>query len=160
MSRTEGRITATVDLPDGQQVRLHGYVDRLELDDGGRRRGRRPQDREVPTRPTPPLPEQHPQLGLYQLAVDHGAADEAVGRPARSGGAELVQLRIGGDLPKVQPQAPQVPDADGVTAIERQLMAAVRAVRDEEFVARPGDHCERCAFQPICPAKSSGSVLS
>ena len=63
---------------------------------------------------------EHPQLGLYQLAVDHGAADEAVGQPgAASGGAELVQLRLGGDLPKVQPQAPQVPDADGVTTIER-----------------------------------------
>ena len=32
---SEGRITATVELPDGQQVRLIGYVDRLELDDDG-----------------------------------------------------------------------------------------------------------------------------
>jgi hypothetical protein len=78
----------------------------------------------------------------------------------RSGGAELVQLRLGSDLPKVQPQAPQAPDADGVTPVEHQLMAAVRAVRDEEFVARPGTHCERCDFHALCPARSSGSVLS
>jgi hypothetical protein len=78
----------------------------------------------------------------------------------RSGGAELVQLRLGADLPKVQPQAPQVPDADGVTVIEHQLMAAVAAVRSEELVARPGPQCDRCDFHALCPTKSSGSVLS
>ncbi len=155
---SEGRITATVVLPDGQQVRLIGYVDRLELDADGNvvvvdlKTGKyAPTDASLPD---------NPQLGLYQLAVDHGAVDETVGRPVRSGGAELVQLRLGGDLPKVQPQAPQVPDGDGVTTIQHQLMAAVRAVRDEEFVARPGAHCDRCDFHAICPAMSSGSVLS
>jgi RecB family exonuclease len=155
---SEGRITATVELPDGQQVRLIGYVDRLELDDDGYvvvvdlKTGKyHPTDASLPD---------NPQLGLYQLAVDHGAADEAVGRPARSGGAELVQLRIGADLPKVQPQARQVPDPDGVTVIEHQLMAAVRAVRGEQFPARAGDHCKRCEFHAVCPATSSGSVLS
>ena len=103
---------------------------------------------------------ENPQLGLYQLAVDHGAADRAVGRPVRSGGAELVQLRLGGELPKVQQQAPQVPDAEGVTTVERQLMAAAATVRAEDFVARPGGHCDRCDFHAICPAKSSGTVLS
>jgi RecB family exonuclease len=155
---SEGRITATVELPDGQQVQLIGYVDRLELDAAGDvvvvdlKTGKyAPTDASLP---------ENPQLGLYQLAVDHGAADDAVGRPVRSGGAELVQLRLGSDLPKVQPQAPQVPDADGVTVIERQLMAAVAAVRSEEFVARPGAHCDRCDFHALCPTKSSGSVLS
>jgi RecB family exonuclease len=155
---SEGRITATVDLPDGQQVRLIGYVDRLELDEAGDvvvvdlKTGKyAPTDASLPD---------NPQLGLYQLAVDHGAADEAVGRPARSGGAELVQLRLGNDLPKVQPQAPQVPDADGVTSIEHQLMGAVAAVRGEAFVARPGAHCDRCDFHALCPTKASGSVLS
>jgi RecB family exonuclease len=155
---SEGRIIATADLPDGQQVRLIGYVDRLELDDNGDvvvvdlKTGKyAPTDTSLP---------ENPQLGLYQLAVDHGAADEAVGRPVRSGGAELVQLRLGSDLPKVQPQAPQVPDADGVTVIEHQLMAAASIVRDEAFVARPGPHCDRCDFHAVCPTKSSGSVLS
>jgi superfamily I DNA/RNA helicase/RecB family exonuclease len=155
---SEGRITATVSLPDGNQVSLIGYVDRLELDENGDvvvvdlKTGKyAPTDTSLPD---------NPQLGLYQLAVDHGAADEAVGRSARSGGAELVQLRLGSELPKVQPQAPQTPDADGVTLIEHQLMAAVAAVRSEEFVARPGAQCERCEFHAICPAQSSGSVLS
>ena len=39
-------------------------------------------------------------------------------------------------------------------------MAAARAVRDEDFVARPGPQCDRCEFHAVCPAKSSGSVLS
>jgi RecB family exonuclease len=155
---SEGRITATVTLPDGHPVSLIGYVDRLELDDHGDvvvvdlKTGKYP-----PTDSSLPV---NPQLGLYQLAVDHGAVDEALGRPARPGGAELVQLRVGTDLPKVQPQAPQVADDDGVTVIEHQLMAAVAAVRDEEFVARPGAHCDRCDFHALCPVMSSGSVLS
>jgi RecB family exonuclease len=147
-----------VTLPDGHGVTLIGYVDRLELDDDGDvvvvdlKTGKyAPTDASLPD---------NPQLGLYQLAVDHGAVDAAVGRPARSGGAELVQLRLGTDLPKVQPQAPQVADADGVTVTERQLMAATAAVRDEEFVARPGPHCDRCDFHAVCPVMSSGSVLS
>jgi hypothetical protein len=55
---------------------------------------------------------------------------------------------------------PQVPDPDGVTTIEHQLMRAVAAVRGEEFVARPGAHCDRCDFHALCPTRSSGSVLS
>jgi RecB family exonuclease len=109
--------------------------------------------------PTGPEVERHPQLGLYQLAVDNGAADELVGRPATSGGAELVQLRIGEELPKVQQQAPS-PKAGGVRLIEEQLMQATAALRGEEFVARPGPHCDRCTFQAICPDKAAGTVLS
>ncbi|MGI8523828.1 MAG: ATP-dependent helicase [Nocardioides sp.] len=155
---SEGRISASVTLPDGQVVTLHGYVDRLELDEAGDvvvvdlKTGKyHPTDTSLP---------ENPQLGLYQHAVDHGAADEVAGHPVRSGGAELVQLRMGADLPKVQPQAPQQPDADGVTVIEHQLMAAARALTTEEFPARPGTHCDRCGFHAICPVKSSGSVLS
>ena len=73
-------------------MRLHGYADRLELDDDGRvvvvdlKTGKYP-----PADATCP---RHPQLGLYQLAVDHGAVDDLAGdRQPQSGGAELVQLR-------------------------------------------------------------------
>jgi RecB family exonuclease len=146
-----------VTLPDGQVVRLHGYADRLELDEDGRvvvvdlKTGKYP--------PTGPEVERHPQLGLYQLAVDNGAADELVGRPVTSGGAELVQLRIGEELPKVQLQPPQEAST-GVRLIEEQLMQATATLRAEEFVARPGAHCERCTFQAICPDKAAGTVLS
>jgi RecB family exonuclease len=154
---TEPRMQAEVTLPDGQVVRLHGYADRLELDEDGRvvvvdlKTGKYP--------PTGPEVERHSQLGLYQLAVDNGAADALVGKPSGSGGAELVQLRIGDALPKVQQQPP--PPADrGVRLIEEQLMQATASLRAEEFVARPGAHCDRCSFQPICPDKAAGTVLS
>ena len=152
----EPKMQAEVTLPDGQVVRLHGYADRLELDEDGKvvvvdlKTGKYP--------PTGPEVERHSQLGLYQLAVDNGAADDLVGRPSASGGAELVQLRIGDDLPKVQLQ--QQPPGDGVRLIEEQLMQATASLRAEEFVARPGAHCDRCSFQAICPDKAAGTVLS
>jgi RecB family exonuclease len=152
---TEPRLQAEVTLPDGQVVRLHGYADRLELDEDGRvvvvdlKTGKYP--------PSGPEVEKHPQLGLYQLAIDHGAADELVGRSATSGGAELVQLRIGDEQPKVQQQPPA---EGGVRLVEEQLMQATAVLREEEFVARPGPHCERCTFQAICPDKAAGTVLS
>ena len=163
---TEAHLEAEVALPDGQVVRLNGYADRLELDEDGRvvvvdlKTGKRP--------PSAAEVAEHAQLGLYQLAVDHGAADAYVGRPATSGGAELVQLRVGEGMPKVQAQPPQDaapddpadPDEPAARLVERQLMQAVAAVRAEEFVARAGKHCDYCAFHAICPTKTPGTVLS
>ncbi|MFL6131475.1 MAG: ATP-dependent helicase [Nocardioidaceae bacterium] len=156
---TEEKLQAEVTLPDGQHVRLTGFADRLEVDDNGRvvvidlkTTKYPPTDKELP---------ENPQLGLYQHAVAHGAVDHLLGRRAEPGGAELVQLRksVRGSV-KVQPQAPQEPDDDGHTAIERQLMQAVRAVRSEAFEARAGDHCTRCEFQVTCPVRGAGTVLS
>ncbi len=155
---TETRLRAEVTLPDGQRVRIDGDADRLELDEAGRvvvvdlKTGK--------YAPTGPQVVEHPQLGLYALAVTHGAADEVLGRAAESGGAELVHLRLGDATPKVQRQDPQVPGPDGARLVERQLMEAAATVRDERFVARPGAHCERCDFHAVCPTKASGSVLS
>ncbi|KAA1421026.1 ATP-dependent helicase [Nocardioides humilatus] len=148
----EPQLRAEVELPDGQLVVLRGFADRLELDEQGKvvvvdlKTGKYP--------PTDKSLSENPQLGLYQLAVDHGAADELVGQPTTAGGAELVQLRHGETFPKVQQQPASPPEIEG------QLQRAVAAVRSEAFVARPGTHCDRCAFHPICPAQASGSVLS
>ena len=152
----EPRMTAEVTLPDGQVVRLHGYADRLELDEDGRvvvvdlkTSKYPPADKDV---------EQHSQLGLYQLAVDNGAADELVGRPAASGGAELVQLRAGDVLPKVQHQSRPVrrgsPTRRGAADAGRRG-AAGRASSSHA----PAPHCRRCTFQAICPDKAAGTVL-
>ena len=118
-----------------------------------RRRGRRPQDRQVP-------PDRHrrsprtPSSASTSSRSNHGAVDEVVGRAGpRPGAPSWSSCGSARELPKVQPQAPQVPGDDGVTAIERQLMAAVAAVRDEEFVARPGDHCDRCDFHADLPGQ-------
>ncbi|WP_246456533.1 PD-(D/E)XK nuclease family protein [Nocardioides mesophilus] len=156
---TEQELRAEVTLPDGQQVVLSGYADRLELDEAGRvvvidlkTTKYPPTDKDLPA---------NPQLGLYQHAVRHGAVDELLGGPGEPGGAELVQLRksVRGSV-KVQTQPPQEPGEDGSIPVERQLMEAVASVRSESFEARAGDHCTRCAFQSICPVKGAGTVLS
>jgi CRISPR/Cas system-associated exonuclease Cas4 (RecB family) len=61
---------------------------------------------------------------------------------------------------RVQHQAPQLADEEGVKPIVRQLMAASTALREERFPARPGEHCKYCDFVRFCPAHTSGTVLS
>ncbi|HEX5562938.1 MAG TPA: ATP-dependent DNA helicase [Nocardioidaceae bacterium] len=160
---TEQRLTTEVTLPDGQLVRLNGYADRLELDADGR-----VVVVDLKTTKHPPtgkeLPD-HPQLGLYQHAVAHGAVDDLVADlvdgPATPGGAELVQLRKGlAGGAKVQQQPPQQPGEDGCTTVERQLMLAAAVARGEVFDATPGRHCEHCSFHAACPTKAAGTVLS
>lgn len=151
---TEQRLRATVTLDDGTQVTLTGEADRLELDEDGKvivvdlKTGK--------YGPTAKQIKEHPQLGLYQAAVDAGAVDDLV-PGAASGGAELWQLRLGKEQPRIDAQA--APDL-----IREQLAEAAAAVRREEFVVRPVDpnngHCRFCSFQPICPGFASGSVLS
>jgi superfamily I DNA/RNA helicase/RecB family exonuclease len=156
---TEQELTAEVTLPGGASVRLHGYADRLEIDDEGRvvvidlKTGKYPPaEKEIA---------ENPQLGLYQYAVAAGAVDHLLDAPAEPGGAELWQLRkeVRGQL-KVQAQPPQEPDDSGMLPVERQLTEAVALVREERFEARPGKACERCSFTAMCPAKNAGTVLS
>jgi ATP-dependent exoDNAse (exonuclease V) beta subunit len=152
---TEHPFEAEVELEGGERVRVHGYADRLELDADGRVVV---VDLKTGKYPATDLP-RHPQLGLYQLAVDHGAVTDVAG-DARSGGAELWQLRQESRTGlKVQEQAPQQPGADGRAPVEEQLAAAVAAIRAERFEARPGGHCERCSFRALCPTQVSGTVL-
>ncbi|MFY0407788.1 ATP-dependent helicase, partial [Solicola sp. PLA-1-18] len=105
----------------------------------------------------------HPQLGVYQAAVEHGAVDGVLGRPARSGGAELVHLRLpaGARLPlhpAVQPQ--DGPRDDAPLAVVTQLSEATRSVRDEVFAATPNDKaCAFCTFKPVCPAQPEGRTV-
>ena len=116
-------------------MRLYGFADRLEQDAEGRvvvvdfkTTKQVPREGDLPA---------HPQLGLYQLAVAHGAVDDLLdGGPARPGGAELVQLRkeVRGEA-KVQRQDPQQPDETGRLPVEVQLGEAVRRLREEGFPA-------------------------
>ncbi|MDT9593768.1 ATP-dependent DNA helicase [Nocardioides zeae] len=157
----EQHLRAEVTLADGEKVLLNGFADRLEIDDQHRvvvvdlKTGKYP--------PTGAEVDEHPQLGLYQLAVEHGAADELVDpehRPARAGGAELVQLRkeARGKV-KVQSQPPQEPDPTGRRLVEVQLEQAASVLRHETFSARSGKHCDTCAFVPVCPSQGAGTVL-
>ncbi len=156
---TERHLTAEVTLPDGQRVKLNGYADRLEVDQDGRVIvvDLKTTKKSVGEKDLA----EHPQLGLYQHAVRHGAVDDLLDTPGEVGGAELVQLRH--ELKtgvKVQTQPPQQPDEEGRLPVEVQLMTAAAVVRSEVFDAQPGKHCDYCGFHAICPTKASGTVLS
>jgi RecB family exonuclease len=156
---TEAQFSTVVRLDDGEQVRLTGYADRLELDAEGNvvvvdlKTGR--------TKPSNKSVESHVQLGLYQYAVDHGAVAE-LAPGARAGGAELVQLGLtdGGETAVVQSQDVQPDDGPGRAALREQLGRTASLLRAESFPAVAGQHCRDCGFVPICPIKSAGSVTN
>ncbi len=151
-------VELTVEGPTGPRpVLLRGYVDRLELDDGGRvhvvdyKTGR--------SKPTNKSVADHVQLGVYQHAVRHGAFD-ALEVPRDPGGAELVQLRhdagrkAGG--PYVQPQGALDVDGQGRSFVDDLLEEAVQTIDVELFPPRPSDRCRTCSFTAACPAQDTG----
>lgn len=147
-------------LPDGQRLMLRGFADRVELQGPGEivvidlKTGKsHPREMDLPG---------HPQLALYQLAVNRGAVQQLAGEEARSVGAELWQLRTGkADGPlKVQRQEPQRVDEDGWLPIERQLAHTAEVIRSEKFPATPSDKvCRFCDFRALCPAQSTPGVI-
>ncbi len=156
---TESAFSTVVELENGEQVKLTGYADRLEVDSDGNvvvvdlKTGR--------TKPSNKSVESHIQLGLYQYAVDHGAVEELV-PAAQAGGAELVQLGLvdGGETAVVQAQDVQPEDGSDRTVLRQRLAHTASLLRAESFPAVAGQHCRDCDFVPICPIKSAGSVTS
>lgn len=156
---TEASFSFVSTLPDGSQVALRGFADRIEMDAEGKivvvdlKTGK--------STPTDKSLGEHPQLGIYQYAVNQGAFAEIVGPDKESGGAELWQLRKSSTgRPKIQVQAPQKPDEEGWVLAERQLAQTVAVIRNEEFVATPGDHCRFCTFRALCPAQTTAGVIA
>ncbi|MFJ8926970.1 ATP-dependent helicase [Streptomyces sp. NPDC102364] len=139
------------------EVRIRGSMDRVERDAEGRayvvdfKTGKQ----------TPSAADvaHHPQLAVYQLAVNEGVVDEVFdGARPHSGGAELVQLRQGAAkkdggeaLPKVQAQEPL--EGEWVGDL---LATAAGKVLDERFVPTTGQHCAHCAFRASCSARPEG----
>ncbi|NPC96000.1 ATP-dependent DNA helicase [Nocardioides sp. zg-DK7169] len=164
---TEQHFSTVVELGDGEQVRLTGYADRLELDAAGRvvvvdlKTGR--------TKPSNKSVQRNVQLGLYQYAVDAGAVDGVLEEHAgpvaegpRAGGAELVQLGMLDDTAyaSVQPQDPQPDESVAREELRGHLGRVASLLREESFPAVAGQHCRDCAFVPLCPIKSAGAVIS
>ena len=153
---TERYLETTIEVPgpDGgtQNVRLRGFVDRVERDD---------LDRLVAidlktsaTVPTKAETDHHGQLGVYQLLLRYAFED-----PAEVGGASLIQLRkdagASDPAPKEQYQSP-LPRSDDASPswIERALGEAAHTIRDERIVASAGKQCHHCVFTAICPEKN------
>jgi len=154
---SETRFRTVVEV-HGQEIALNGTADRLELTADGEvvvvdfKTSR--------SAPSAPAVKGNLQLALYQFAVDAGALDEDLGRPVRSGGAELVQLGIQDDttVAKVQVQDAHADDGPERELLRAGLARAATLIRDETFPAVPGQHCRDCTFVSICPAKGAGSV--
>jgi superfamily I DNA/RNA helicase/RecB family exonuclease len=97
----------------------------------------------------------NPQLGIYQLAVDHGAVPGLL----VSGAAELVYPRkeTASGLPTVRTQPGLQGGSDWIADL---LVAAADAVRSESFSPSIGEHCERCPVRRACPAVSDGQEVT
>ena len=78
------------------------------------------------------------------------------------GGAELVQLGL--TTGKVEATVQRQPPQDGVPGererIEGLISETVQVVRGERFAATVGQHCRYCDFEAICPAMSTGPVVT
>lgn len=147
----EHEFSVEVDLGVDRVV-LAGAMDRVELDSDGLihvvdlKTGS--------SAPTKAELAQHPQLGVYQVAVNHGATDDLVPGGV-SGGSELVQLRLAAgsknpDDPKVQP----CPPGDEPFFAMDQLRETAQTIRTETWTATP-QTCKFCEFEAVCPAKTS-----
>jgi RecB family exonuclease len=138
---------------------VKGQIDRLERDEQGRgvvvdyKTGRS----NVPKEEL----QQHPQLGLYQLAVAEGGVggDTQGEEPlAGPGGAFLLQLRSGTKATPQQ-QAALEPDENGRTWVHELLETLVQQVVDEQFPARRNANCDRCEVRRACPAQPTGAQV-
>ncbi|MFV0451720.1 MAG: ATP-dependent helicase [Propioniciclava sp.] len=150
------------------QVELVGVVDRLErLPDGTLRivdfkTGR--------SRPTKEAARSHPQMGVYQLAVEAGGFAGSAGGADTSAGASLVFLRhdAGHGWPQEfrQPsltEAPHLSDDPAEHAhptwVHERVARACDVLVEGRYDARPGAHCTWCPVRSSCPARS-GQVVS
>ena len=159
---TEQRFSAEVELADGDGCGSTGPpTGSSSTPTAGR--GGRPQDQQVRTRPARTVAS-HPQLGLYQLAVEHGAVDDLPrGARARSGGAELVQLGLPGESrdAKVQRQDPAAPTTAGARALRRAQLDRAAAYDPRRGLPRPSPASTAALRLPaLCPIKGAGTVLS
>jgi RecB family exonuclease len=135
---------------------VRGQIDRLERDSEGRgvvvdlKTGRNA----VPPKELP----EHPQLGLYQLAVAEG--DVGGHTFTGTGGGLLLQLRDGlkGEA-REQRQSPLEPDEHGRTWVHDLLDELVSQVVAEQFPARRNSSCDRCEVRRSCPAQPTGAQV-
>ena len=154
------------------RVHLTGSADRVERESDGRIRI--VDFKTSKTAPTAADIALHDQLGVYQLAVQHGAFAAVAGEGARPAGAELVYLRLpDGESghPKTFQQASlddvpfpvEPPDGadptqfpDQPTWVHRRLAEAAQIIRSERHDARIGAGCRYCPFRTSCPAQPAG----
>jgi len=146
----------TVDVPPkagGPWLRVRGRVDRLEVDDEGR-----PVVVDIKTGKVPVTrneAERHPQLAVYQLAVQLGAF-ERLGVQSEPGGARLLyvsrQDRSSGAAERVQPPLDPQASREWLEVVRQAAAACV----GPEYAATESTDCPRCPARPCCPLQEVG----
>jgi superfamily I DNA/RNA helicase/RecB family exonuclease len=139
-----------VSVPVREGAVLTGRVDRLEIDHAGR--GVVVDLKTGASKPSAGEVARHPQLGVYQLAVELGAfADRGVTEP---GGAALLHLRTGKTAAEqAQPALADDPEPGWARELVDRVVTGMSGV---EFPARANDLCGRCAVRSSCPAWPEG----
>jgi superfamily I DNA/RNA helicase/RecB family exonuclease len=156
-ARRHGRelvgVEVDVAVPVGRAL-IRGRVDRLERDADGRlvvvdlKTGSRP--------PSDADVAENPQLGVYQVAIEHGGLDDETGGGARAGGGVLVQIGSKNHKKlKVQQQPPLAGSDDPHWAADL-LSEAADGMAGQEFTATHQDLCRVCPVQPVCPLQPTG----
>ena len=161
--RSRQQFRAVLDLPDGEQVRLTGYADRLELDADGSvvvvdlKTGRtKPTDKSVrDQRPARALPARRRPRRRRRA---RRRARRRRGRRRRAGPARA--HGDGGPDAVVQSQPAQAedgPERDG--AARPAGRTAAQLLRAEQFPAVAGQHCRDCASCRSARSRAPGSVV-
>lgn len=166
----EGRSLVGVELDlvaDHERARITGRVDRLERDAQGRllvidlKTGK--------SRPARAEIERHPQLGVYQVGIAEGGAEQPPGSPeagtsgAELAGAALVQIGAAGATPQqkhaVQRQQPLPQDPDPTWA-HTLVAETAEGMAGASFAASPGSWCRICPVRFSCPIQPEGRMLA
>jgi RecB family exonuclease len=137
---------------DGEFV-VRGAIDRVEVTGDGRVRLI-----DFKTARTPPsvtAVESDPQLGIYQLAVQHGALGDLAPEPEVDGAA-LVQLRIDASGAPGHPRIQEQPALDDAAWLAEGITEAIARVRAEDFPAIASSECRTCPYAVACPAQPQG----
>jgi superfamily I DNA/RNA helicase/RecB family exonuclease len=136
----------------GVDVRLHGYIDRVEVNADGQlflvdfKTGKTPK--------TPREAERSAQLAVYQLAAENSGIGEIAG-------AELVYPRDEADSaePTVRSQPPLREQQDAQWA-PRLLAEVAGTVLKERFHASgEANVCQHCSLRRACPRQPEGREL-
>jgi RecB family exonuclease len=142
---TRVAVEADFEVTVGDAV-IAGRVDRLERDRAGRLvvvdlKTGKSKARDLDT---------HPQLGTYQLAIQHGAFP---GEGDEPGAALLVQMGAAGAIEQVQPP---LAESDDPAWARRGVDHLAARMRGHEFTAIENKRCYLCEVKSCCPLQVMG----
>ncbi|KZE20785.1 PD-(D/E)XK nuclease family protein [Brevibacterium casei] len=145
----EARVYATGVDDRGQEWKVTGRLDRVEEVAGGVRIVDFKTGKAVPAGADMP---RHPQLGVYQEAVDSGVLELPDGSrvDARSAGAELVFLRRTAGTARHQDAVSADEDPQWARALIGEVSEGMRAAHFPARVDPP--KCQSCPVRSSCPA--------